>query len=99
LSELSKQPSQPAAVSPSLPLQSYVGTYTDPCRQADDRLQIHAPNERHSRALVTDKSIEPAHVTFSLDANGKVARIALKAVSPIADFSYDYQDLLFTPAK
>ena len=45
----------------------------------------------------TDKSIEPAHVTFSLDANGKVERIRLKPVSPIADFSYDYQDLLFTP--
>ena len=45
------------------------------------------------------KSIEPAHVTFNLDANGKVERITLKAVSPLADFSYDYQDLTFTPAK
>jgi hypothetical protein len=47
----------------------------------------------------TDKSIEPAHVTFNLDADGKVERIALKPVSPLADFSYDYQDLTFTPAK
>jgi hypothetical protein len=38
-------------------------------------------------------------VTFSLDAEGKVDRITMKAVSPIADFSYDYQDLLFTPVK
>jgi CubicO group peptidase (beta-lactamase class C family) len=44
-----------------------------------------------------DKSIEPAYVTFGLDANGKVERVTLKPVSPIADFSYDYQDLLFTP--
>jgi CubicO group peptidase (beta-lactamase class C family) len=44
-----------------------------------------------------DKSIEPAYVTFGLDADGKVERITLKAVSPLADFSYDYQDLLFTP--
>jgi CubicO group peptidase (beta-lactamase class C family) len=44
-----------------------------------------------------DAAIEPAYVTFNLDADGKVARITMKAVSPVADFSYDYQDLLFTP--
>ena len=44
----------------------------------------------------TDKAIEPAYVTFSLDADGKVARVTMKAVSPLADFSYDYQDLEFT---
>lgn len=46
-----------------------------------------------------DSSIEPAYVTFSLDAEGKVARITMKPVSPLADFSYDYQDLLFTPSS
>jgi len=46
-----------------------------------------------------DKNIEPAYVTFALDADGKVDRITMKAVSPIADFSYDYHDLLFAPAK
>jgi len=44
-----------------------------------------------------DASIEPAYVTFALDADGKVDRITLKAVSPLADFSYDYQDLLLEP--
>jgi CubicO group peptidase (beta-lactamase class C family) len=44
-----------------------------------------------------DKSIEPAYVTFALDADGKVERVTMKAVSPLADFSYDYQDLLFSP--
>jgi CubicO group peptidase (beta-lactamase class C family) len=44
-----------------------------------------------------DKSIEPAYVTFGLNADGQVERITMKAVSPLADFSYDYQDLLFTP--
>jgi CubicO group peptidase (beta-lactamase class C family) len=44
-----------------------------------------------------DKSIEPTYVNFGLDADGKVERITMKAVSPLADFSYDYQDLLFTP--
>jgi CubicO group peptidase (beta-lactamase class C family) len=46
-----------------------------------------------------DKTIEPAYVTFALDAEGKVDRITMKAVSPLADFSYDYQDLLFTRVK
>lgn len=49
------------------------------------------------RTLWDDKTIEAAYVTFSLDAAGKVARISMKAVSPLADFSYDYHDLLFTP--
>ena len=43
------------------------------------------------------KWIEPAYVTFSIDADGKVDRITMKPVSPVADFSSDYQDLLFTP--
>jgi coproporphyrinogen III oxidase len=38
-------------------------------------------------------------VTFGLNADGQVERITMKAVSPIADFSYDYQDLLFTPIE
>jgi CubicO group peptidase (beta-lactamase class C family) len=46
-----------------------------------------------------DKAIEPAYVTFSLNSDGKVDRVTLKAVSPLADFSYDYQDLLFTPVQ
>lgn len=46
-----------------------------------------------------DKTIEPAYVTFSLDAEGKIDRITMKPVSPLADFSFDYQDLLFRPAK
>ena len=46
-----------------------------------------------------DKTIEPAYVTFGLDADGKIERVTMKAASPIADFSYDYQDLLFRPAQ
>lgn len=51
------------------------------------------------RTVWDDASIEPAYVTFGIDAEGKVDRITLRAVSPIADFSYDYQDLLFTPVR
>jgi CubicO group peptidase (beta-lactamase class C family) len=46
-----------------------------------------------------DKALEPAYVTFSLDAGGKVELITMKPVSPIADFSYDYQDLQFRPVE
>jgi CubicO group peptidase (beta-lactamase class C family) len=46
-----------------------------------------------------DKTIEPAYVTFGLDADGHVERVTLKPVSPLADFSYDYADLLFKPAQ
>jgi CubicO group peptidase (beta-lactamase class C family) len=48
-------------------------------------------------ARFDDKGIEPAYVTFGLDAEGKVDRITMKAVSPTADFSFDYHDLNFTP--
>jgi CubicO group peptidase (beta-lactamase class C family) len=44
-----------------------------------------------------DKSIEPAYVTFGLGPDGGIERVTMKAVSPLADFSYDYQDLLFVP--
>jgi CubicO group peptidase (beta-lactamase class C family) len=43
--------------------------------------------------------VEPAYVTFSIGADGKVDRVTMKPVSPAADFSWDYQDLLFTPAE
>ncbi len=46
-----------------------------------------------------DKTIEPAYVTFNLNADGKIDRITMKPVSPLADFSFDYQDLLFHPVE
>jgi CubicO group peptidase (beta-lactamase class C family) len=45
------------------------------------------------------KWVEPAYVTFAIGADGKVDRVTMKPVSPAADFSWDYQDLLFTPEK
>ena len=49
-------------------------------------------------ARFDDPGIEPAYVTFGLGAEGKIERITMKPVSPLADFSFDYQDLLFVPA-
>ncbi|MEO8453644.1 MAG: serine hydrolase [Sphingomicrobium sp.] len=43
--------------------------------------------------------VEPAYVTFSIGADGKVDRVTMNPVSPTADFSWDYQDLLFTPVE
>ena len=48
-------------------------------------------------ARFEDRGIEPAYVTFGIDPEGKVERITMKAVSPTADFSFDYQDLNFMP--
>ena len=47
----------------------------------------------------TDPTIEPALVTFDLDADGRVSRVTMKPASPIADFSWDYQDLNFKRAS
>jgi len=117
LTALKAQASKPADVGPSLAVDRYAGTYTDPWYgnievvAADGKLRIDFKSTpRMSGTLehyqydtfVTrfdDKTIEPAYVTFNLDADGKVERVTMKAVSPIADFSYDYHDLLFTPAK
>ncbi len=44
-----------------------------------------------------DPALEPAYVTFSLGAEGEISRVTMKPVSPVADFSWDYQDLLFLP--
>lgn len=46
-----------------------------------------------------DPTLEPAFFSFALDKDGKVERITLAPVSPIADFSWDYADLNFTPIK
>jgi CubicO group peptidase (beta-lactamase class C family) len=42
-------------------------------------------------------NVEDAYVTFALKPDGSIERISMKAVSPAADFSWDYQDLQFTP--
>jgi CubicO group peptidase (beta-lactamase class C family) len=51
------------------------------------------------RTVFSDSSVEPAFVTFGIDADGQVERIVMRPVSPIADFSYNYRDLAFTPVK
>jgi CubicO group peptidase (beta-lactamase class C family) len=44
------------------------------------------------------RTIEDAFVTFSLNPDGSIDSAGMAAVSPLADFSFDYQDLLLKPA-
>jgi hypothetical protein len=38
-------------------------------------------------------------VTFALEPDGKIERMTMRAISPLADFSYDFQDLMFVPEQ
>lgn len=49
------------------------------------------------RTRWTDRNIEDAYVTFALNPDGTIERMTMRAISPLADFSYDFQDLLFVP--
>ena len=49
------------------------------------------------RTRFTDRRMEDAYVTFSLKPDGSIDHAKLQAISPMADFSFDYQDLLLTP--
>jgi hypothetical protein len=44
-------------------------------------------------------NIAEAFVTVALNPDGSIAQFKMAAVSPLADFSFDYQDLLFVPAR
>jgi CubicO group peptidase (beta-lactamase class C family) len=40
-----------------------------------------------------------AFVTFSLGPDGKIEEVKMKPVSPLTDFSFDFQDLLLRPVR
>jgi CubicO group peptidase (beta-lactamase class C family) len=44
-----------------------------------------------------DRTVEDAFVTFTLKPDGAIDHFTMTVVSPLADFSFDYQDLYFTP--
>ena len=46
-----------------------------------------------------DHTIEDAFVSFALNPDGSIDSARMAAVSPLADFSFDYQDLLLKPAE
>jgi hypothetical protein len=45
-----------------------------------------------------NRTIEDAFVTFSLKSDGTIQHFTMLPVNPLADFSFDYQDVLFEPA-
>ncbi|NID14240.1 serine hydrolase [Luteibacter yeojuensis] len=47
-----------------------------------------------------DRSLNgDAFVTFALDPDGKVREVRMEPVSPLTDFSFDFQDLRLAPVK
>jgi hypothetical protein len=46
------------------------------------------------RSLAAD-----AFVTFALNPNGSINQVKMAPVSPLTDFSYDFQDLVIAPKK
>jgi len=44
------------------------------------------------------RTTEDAFITFALNPDGSIDSARMVAVSPLADFSFDYQDLLLKPA-
>jgi CubicO group peptidase (beta-lactamase class C family) len=49
------------------------------------------------RTRWADRSLEDTYVTFALKPDGSIERMTMQAVSPLADFSFDFHDLLFVP--
>lgn len=69
--------------------------------QFDHTPAMHGPLEhvQHDtfRTRFDDRNLEDAYVTFSLKPDGSIDQMKMEAVSPLADFSFDYQDLLLAP--
>lgn len=102
---------------PSLPLESYAGTYTD-AWYGDVMVSLEKGKLllRFSHTPVLSGELvhwqydtfvarwdDPelradAFATFSLNPDGSIDQVKMKAVSPATDFSFDFQDLLLRPA-
>jgi hypothetical protein len=47
-----------------------------------------------------DRSLDAdAFVDFSLDMDGKIREVRMQPISPLTDFSFDFQDLRLVPVK
>ena len=117
--ETTKKASQARAAGskPSLPLEKYIGDYSDPwygkvtVRQQNGALLLNFDATEKGladlqpwqydtfKAHWRDRTVEDAFVTFTLKPDGAIEHFTMIAVSPLADFSFDYQDLYFTPVE
>lgn len=99
---------------PSLPLEKYAGTYSDAWYGTatvflkDGKLGFRLDQSEGASGEMlpwqhdTFKvhwNLEDAYLTFALKADGTVDHFTMVPVSPLADFSFDYQDLWFVPEK
>jgi CubicO group peptidase (beta-lactamase class C family) len=66
-----------------------------PSMIGDLKLWQHDTFKAHWRV----RTIEDAFVTFALNPDGTIDSARMAAVSPLADFSFDYQDLLLKPQE
>jgi hypothetical protein len=51
------------------------------------------------RTRFVGRGVEDAYMTFTPNADHSIERAALRPISPLADFSFDYADLSLTPAS
>jgi len=51
------------------------------------------------KAVFRDNTIPDAFVTFTLDETGAIDSMRMAPTSDLADFSFDYRDLLFRPVR
>jgi CubicO group peptidase (beta-lactamase class C family) len=113
LKQLSLAGSQRPPSEQSLPLKAYAGRYSDPWYGdiivAMKLGQLHIdftrtpafkgnlePWGRDSFRTRFSQDVEDAVINFAVQS-GAVTKVTMKALSPIADFSYDFQDLTFLP--
>ena len=52
---------------------------------------------RWRQAFMSDAAPADAYVSFALRPDASIERMSMAPVSPAIDFSFDFQDLLFTP--
>ena len=100
-------PSLPLARYAGVYRDAWYGTVT--ITQAGEGLRIQfqrAPSMRGTlehvrydtfRTRFDNRNIEDAYVSFALEPDGSIREARLKAVSPLADFSFDYHDLRLKP--
>ncbi len=50
------------------------------------------------KAVFRDPTVPDAYLTFSLGPDGRITELRMVPTNDLADFSFDYQDLLFRPA-
>ncbi len=51
------------------------------------------------KVIWRDRRLADAFATFALEPDGTLRDLRLAAISPLADFSFDYQDLLYRPVR